>query len=57
MMEQLQYKLLFRWFVGLSMDEPVWVATVFGKNRVRLLEGEIASLVLRRSAGMSGVSL
>src|SRR3954463_12165717 len=44
LMEQLQYNLLFRWFVGLNMDEPVWVATVFSKNRERLLEGEIASL-------------
>jgi len=44
LMEQLQYNLLFRWFVGLNMDEPVWVATVFTKNRERLLEGEIASL-------------
>jgi transposase len=43
LMEQLQYNLLFRWFVGLNMDEPVWVATVFSKNRDRLLEGEIAS--------------
>src|SRR6201988_3101107 len=44
LMEQLQYNLLFRWFVGLNMDEPVWVATVFTKNRDRLLEGEIAGL-------------
>src|SRR5438445_10001078 len=44
LMEQLQYNLLFRWFVGLNMDEPVWVATVFTKNRDRLLEGKIASL-------------
>ena len=44
LMEQLQYNLLFRWFVGLNMDEPVWVATVFTKNRDRLLEGEIADL-------------
>jgi transposase len=44
LMEQLQYNLLFRWFVGLNMGEPVWVATVFSKNRDRLLEGEIASL-------------
>jgi len=44
LMEQLQYNLLFRWFAGLNMDEPVWVATVFSKNRDRLLEGEIASL-------------
>src|SRR5438128_4853260 len=44
LMEQLQYNLLFRWFVGLNMDEPVWAATVFTKNRDRLLEGEIARL-------------
>jgi transposase len=44
LMEQLEYNLLFRWFVGLNMDEPVWVATVFTKNRDRLLEGEVASL-------------
>ena len=44
LMEQLQYNLLFRWFVGLNMDEPVWVATVFTQNRDRLLEGEIASV-------------
>jgi transposase len=42
LMEQLEYNLLFRWFVGLNMDEPVWVASVFSKNRDRLLEGEIA---------------
>jgi hypothetical protein len=41
-MEQLQYNLLFRWFVGLNVDEPVWVPTVFSKNRDRLLGGEIA---------------
>src|SRR6204780_5183203 len=40
--EQLEYNLLFRWFVGLNMDEPVWVATVFSKNRDRLMEGNIA---------------
>lgn len=43
-MEQWQYNLLFRWLVGWNMDEPVWGATVFTKNRHRLLEGEIASL-------------
>src|SRR5579863_4215388 len=43
LMEQLEYNLLFRWFVGLNMDEPVWVATVFSKNRDRLLSGEIAA--------------
>jgi transposase len=42
LMEQLEYNLLFRWFVGLNMDEAVWVATVFSKNRDRLLAGEIA---------------
>ena len=42
LMEQLEYNLLFRWFVGLNMDEAVWVPTVFIKNRDRLLEGDIA---------------
>src|SRR5229473_2107171 len=43
LMEQLQYNLLFRWFVGLNMDDAVWVPTVFSKNRDRLLAGEIAA--------------
>jgi transposase len=42
LMEQLSYNLLFRWFVGLSMDAPVWDVTVFTKNRERLLAGDIA---------------
>src|ERR1035438_4173494 len=42
LMEQLEYNLLFRWFVGLNMDESVWVPTVFTKNRDRLLEGDVA---------------
>jgi transposase len=42
LMEQLQYNLLFRWFVGLNMDDAVWDATTFTKNRDRLLRGEIA---------------
>lgn len=42
LVEQLDYNLLFRWFVGLSMDEAVWDATVFCKNRDRLLDGDIA---------------
>jgi transposase len=42
LMEQLEYNLLFRWFIGLNADEPVWVPTVFSKNRDRLLEGDIA---------------
>jgi transposase len=43
LMEQLDYNLLFRWFVGLSIDHPVWDATVFCKNRDRLLNGDIAT--------------
>ncbi|MGH9434291.1 MAG: IS5 family transposase [Terriglobia bacterium] len=42
LMEQLEYNLLFRWFVGLSVNEPVWHPTVFTKNRDRLLEGVVA---------------
>jgi transposase len=42
LMEQLDFNLLFRWFVGLSIDDPVWDATVFCKNRDRLLDGDIA---------------
>ena len=42
LMEQLEYNLLFRWFVGLNVDEAVWVPTVFSKNRDRLLRGDIA---------------
>ena len=44
LMEQLAYNLLFRWFVGLNMDEAVWDATVYSKNRERLLKGDIAQL-------------
>jgi len=42
LMEQMQYNLLFRWFVGLNMDDRVWDVTVFTKNRDRLLEGDVA---------------
>lgn len=42
LMEQLDYNLLFRWFVGMDVDEPVWDATVFTKNRERLLTQEVA---------------
>src|SRR5215813_628478 len=42
LMEQLEYNLLFRWFVGLNMDDRVWDATTFTKNRERLLRGDIA---------------
>src|SRR4051812_31736489 len=42
LMEQLDYNLLFRWFVGLNMDDAVWDASTFSKNRDRLLEGHVA---------------
>jgi IS5 family transposase len=43
LMEQLEYNLLFRWFVGLNVDDPVWDPTVFSKNRDRLLAGDVAA--------------
>ncbi len=43
LMEQLDYNLLFRWFVGLGIDAPVWAPTTFSKNRDRLLTGDIAA--------------
>lgn len=46
LMEQLDYNLLFRWFVGLAMDAPVWDASTFSKNRDRLLEGDVAQNLL-----------
>ena len=48
LMEELAYNLLFRWFVGLSMDDAVWVPTVFTKNRERLLRGDIARAFFER---------
>ena len=48
LMEQLDYNILFRWFVGLDMDEPIWAPTVFTKNRDRLLNQEIARSFFRR---------
>jgi transposase len=48
LMEQLDYNILFRWFVGLAMDEPIWTPTVFTKNRERLLNQEIARSFFRR---------
>jgi transposase len=47
LMEQLDYNLLFRWFVGLSMDAPVWDATVYSKNRDRLVAGDVAARFLQ----------
>jgi transposase len=48
LIEQLQYNLLFRWFVGMEMDEVVWNHAVFSKNRERLLNEEIAETFFRR---------
>ncbi len=42
LMEELDYSVLYRWFVGLSLDDPIWDATTFTKNRDRLLQGDIA---------------
>ncbi len=53
LMEQLDYNLLFRWFVGLEMDDPVWNATVFTKNRERLLTGEIARGFFERAVAQA----
>ena len=60
LMEQLEYNLLFRWFVGLNMDEPVWDVTVFTKNRERLLKADIAKkffeLVLQQAQALDLMS-
>src|SRR6266850_2941884 len=60
LMEQLQYNLLFRWFVGLNMDEPVWDVTVFTKNRERLLKADVAKkffeLVVKQAQGLDLMS-
>ncbi len=45
LMEQLDYSLLFRWLVGINMDDPIWDVTVFTKNRQRLLAGDIADVL------------
>src|SRR5215204_5448203 len=42
LMEEIDYSVLYRWFVGLSLDDPIWSPTTFSKNRDRLLEGDIA---------------
>ena len=48
LMEQLDYNLLFRWFVGLNMDDPMWDVTVFTKNGELLLKGNIAQAFLQK---------
>jgi transposase len=60
LMEQLEYNLLFRWFVGLNMDDRVWDVTVFTKNRDRLLQANVAKrffeLVVAEAQGMNLLS-
>ena len=53
LMEELDYNLLFRWFVGLSMDDAVWDHSVFSKNRDRLLEADIAKQFLHHVVGLA----
>jgi transposase len=55
LMEQLDYNLLFRWFVGLSLDAAVWDVTVFTKNRQRLIEGDIARKFMAAVLSQSSV--
>ena len=56
LMEQLDYNMLFRWFVGLPMDAEVWDATTFSKNRDRLLDGDIAQRLLAAVTTQSRVA-
>src|SRR5258707_9937137 len=60
LMEEIDYNLLFRWFVGLNLDDAVWDATVFTKNRDRLLEAEVAkdflALVVEQARGQGWAS-
>jgi len=60
LMEQLDYNMLYRWFVGLNMGDPIWDVTVFTKNRERLLKGDIAQAffqqVLERARAQSLLS-
>jgi len=53
LMEQLEYNLLFRWFVGLGMDEAVWTPTTFTKNRERLLAGDVARAFFQEVLGQA----
>ena len=55
LMEQLDYNLLFRWFVGLAMDAPIWDASTFSKNRERLLAGDVAQKLLAAVVNQSRV--
>lgn len=54
LLEQIDYNLLYRWFVGMAPDDRVWDETVFSKNRERLLDGEIAELFFKKVLQMAG---
>src|SRR5260370_35615686 len=54
LMEEMDYILVFRWFVGLNADDAVWDATVFTKNRDRLLEADVAKLFLAQVVAQAG---
>ena len=60
LLEELEYNLLYRWFVSIGVDEPAWDATVFGKTRERFIDGAIArkffDQVLRQARSRSLVS-
>ena len=53
LMEEIDYSMLFRWFLGMNLDEPVWDVTVFTKNRNRLLEGDVAREFLREVVALA----
>jgi transposase len=53
LMEQLNYNRLFRWFVGLNMDDPLWDPSTFSKNRERLLEGDVAHAFFAQIVGQA----
>jgi transposase len=58
LMEEIDYSILFRWFVGLGLDEPIWSPTTFSNNRDRLLEGDVAAAffdVVRNQAAAAGL--
>jgi transposase len=55
LMKQIDYNLLFRWFIGLAMDAPIWDVTVFTRNRERLLAGDIAAKFLSAVIGQPRV--
>jgi transposase len=58
LMEEIDYSVLFRWFVGMNLDEPVWDPTVFSKNRDRLLEHDVGESIFRADmeSGRAGKS-